>query len=225
MVTPTRSLILPSLLVLALAAGCSQAPTPAAPTASQPPAAPSAVSGATNTPSSQASAPVAVKPEAPIVPEQNPPGDIPDTAVFVAYRPPGAGLEFKVPEGWSRTNGATIVTFTDKLNFVTVTWQAVASAPTLADVQSTDVKTLTATQPAFKLVSVKEVKLAGGSAILLTYRQNGEPNAVTGKRYRLDVERFVFFRGGKRADLILSSPVGADNVDPWRTVSESFKWL
>lgn len=226
MVPRTLKLMLPSLVLLALVSACSKPVTPATSTSGIPTTTPSAEStAATTSPSSQASAPVAVKPETAIVPEQNPPGDIPDTQVFVAYRPPSAGLEFKVPEGWSRKNSAASASFTDKLNFVDVTWAPAASAPTVASVRSSDVKTLAGTVPAFQLVSVKQVKLTGGVAILVDYRRNGEPNAVTGKRYRQDVERFILFRAGKRADLILSSPVGADNVDPWRTISESFRWL
>src|SRR5262245_2968240 len=52
--------------------------------------------------------------------EASPPGDIPDNQVFVAYTPPGAGFSVKVPEGWSQTKGANGVTFTDKLNSVTI---------------------------------------------------------------------------------------------------------
>ncbi len=37
-------------------------------------------------------------------------------------------------------------------------------------------------------------------------------------------ERYVFYRQGHKVDLTLSGPVNADNVDPWRTVSDSFAW-
>jgi hypothetical protein len=191
------------LLGLVLLGGCSRATSPTAP-----PTAP----------------PAASKREAPIAPEQNPPGDIPDSQVFVPYSPPGGGFKVKVPEGWSRTNGSQQASFTDKLNTVTMTWKAVSVAPTPAQVESADVRQLSSSVPAFQVVIVKPVALPGGKAVNLVYRQNGEPNAVTGKRYRLDVERYIFFRNGVRADLILTSPVGADNVDPWRTISQSFKW-
>jgi hypothetical protein len=47
---------------------------------------------------------------------------------------------------------------------------------------------------------------------------------VTGRQYRLVIERFELQRGGHGAVLSLSSAVGSDNVDPWRIVSESFRW-
>jgi hypothetical protein len=77
---------------------------------------------------------------------------------------------------------------------------------------------------AFQLQGVKSVSLPGGSAVLLTFQENSRANAVTGKQYRLDVQRFEFFSNGTEAVLTLSSPVGADNVDPWRLISESFAW-
>jgi hypothetical protein len=48
---------------------------------------------------------------------------------------------------------------------------------------------------------------------------------VTGRQYRLVVERFYFYQNGRGAALSLSSAVGSDNVDPWRKVSESFRWV
>ena len=35
--------------------------------------------------------------------EKNPPGDIPDDQVFVAYTSRAGGYSLKVPEGWART--------------------------------------------------------------------------------------------------------------------------
>ncbi|HEY3317049.1 MAG TPA: hypothetical protein VGK50_01315 [Coriobacteriia bacterium] len=220
----TRVLLPLALAATLVASGCAR-PKPVTTPSPAPQAAPSAESTQATTTAQAATPPAAVKPEAPIAPETNPPGDIPDTQVFVAYRPPSAGFEVKVPEGWSRTQGGSTASFTDKLNVVTMTWGTAPSAPTAASVKSADLPKLSAEVPAFQLQSVKQVKLPAGETVLLTYRQNGEPNAVTGKRYRLDVSRYVYFRNGIRVDLVLSSPVGADNVDPWRTISESLRWL
>jgi hypothetical protein len=74
------------------------------------------------------------------------------------------------------------------------------------------------------LTKVSTAALPGGPAVLVTFQENSAPNAVTGKQYRLDVLRFELFKSGEEAVITLSSPVGADNVDPWRTVSESFRW-
>jgi hypothetical protein len=41
---------------------------------------------------------------------------------------------------------------------------------------------------------------------------------------RDDIERYEFWRNGTQATITLSSPVGSDNVDPWRTVTDSFSW-
>jgi len=39
------------------------------------------------------------------------------------------------------------------------------------------------------------------------------------------IERFELYRHGRGGAVIdLSSAVGSDNVDPWRIVSESFRW-
>jgi len=47
---------------------------------------------------------------------------------------------------------------------------------------------------------------------------------VTGKVVRDAFERYTFYRAGKRVDLTLSGPTNADNVDPWRIVSDSLRW-
>jgi hypothetical protein len=38
------------------------------------------------------------------------------------------------------------------------------------------------------------------------------------------VERYEFWRAGHEVVLTLSAPVGSDNVDPWRKVTDSFAW-
>jgi hypothetical protein len=77
---------------------------------------------------------------------------------------------------------------------------------------------------AFRLQSVKAVTLPGGPAVEIVYEVNSPPNAVTGRQYRLVIERFEFYKNGRSAVLSLSSTVGSDNVDPWRIVSDSFRW-
>jgi hypothetical protein len=39
------------------------------------------------------------------------------------------------------------------------------------------------------------------------------------------VERYAFWRSGREVVLTLSGAKGADNVDPWRMVTDSFRWL
>ncbi|MBO3751435.1 hypothetical protein J5X84_35635 [Streptosporangiaceae bacterium NEAU-GS5] len=149
--------------------------------------------------------------------ESNPPGDIPDNTVFVAYRAPGQPYEVKVPEGWARTDLPTGASFTDKLNSVRVEVPAAHAAPTEASIRNEI--------PAGKEIrKVDTVSRKGGTAIRVIYRTDSPPDPVTGKVIRDEVERYEFYRDGHVAVLALSGPVGADNVDPWRTISDSFQW-
>ena len=166
-----------------------------------------------------------VPPQSPVPAESHPPGDIPDSTVYVPYASKGGHLTLKVPEGWSRVTTSASGKFVSNLNSITIAWTAAPSAPTVASVKSIDVPQLRASLLAFRLQSVKSVSLPGGSPIETVYEVNSKPNAVTGKQYRLVVERFAFYKGGREAFLSLSSAVGSDNVDPWRIVSESFRWL
>ncbi|MFI6599301.1 hypothetical protein ACIBHX_23870 [Nonomuraea sp. NPDC050536] len=147
--------------------------------------------------------------------ESNPPGDIPDNTVFVAYRHPGQPYQLKVPEGWARTDLPTGASFTDKLNTVRVEAAQAAAAPTEASVK---------TQVKGEIRKVGMVSRQGGKAIRVVYRADSQPDPVTGKVVRDEIERYVFYRNGHEVVLTLSGPVGADNVDPWRTVSDSFRW-
>ena len=58
--------------------------------------------------------------ETPVKAEKNPPGDIPDDQVFIAYASP-LGFDLKVPEGWARTDRADGVVFADKYGKIEVT--------------------------------------------------------------------------------------------------------
>src|SRR5437764_12662296 len=84
---------------------------------------------------------IAAAAEKPIVPEHNPPGDIPDTQVFVTYASP-LGFSIKVPEGWSRKEDAQSVIFSDKYNTIEVTQSPLSSAPTKDSVKSQEVPAL-----------------------------------------------------------------------------------
>ncbi|MFB9210092.1 hypothetical protein ACFFV7_53540 [Nonomuraea spiralis] len=191
-----------ALVMAGLAAGCSTV-TPAQ-TQAQP---------QTQT---QVQAPAGNDTPAPQPTESNPPGDIPDDTVFVAYRHPGQPYEVKVPEGWARTDLPTGASFTDKLNSIRIETRSAASPPTEASVRSQvhsiDIRT------------VDTVTRKGGEAVRIVYRADSSPDPVTGKVVKDEVERYAFYQAGHEAILTLSGPVGADNVDPWRTVSDSFHW-
>src|SRR5207302_6442766 len=90
---------------------------------------------------------------APAETESPPPGDIPDTTVYVAYRPPSGQYEVKVPEGWARTVSPAAVSFTDKLNTITI--QAVrAAAPTVASARAAELPQIQGSVHAFSLAGI-----------------------------------------------------------------------
>ncbi|WOX15994.1 hypothetical protein [Streptomyces sp. N50] len=158
--------------------------------------------------------------------ESNPPGDIPDNQVYVTYRPAGGFTSFtvKVPEGWARTGQGTTTVFTDKLNTVRVTTATASAAPTVDSVTNTVVPQLKAQVTKFAEPKTTEVTRHAGRVVRLTYRGDSAKDPVTGKVVRDAFERYAFYRQGHEVDLTLSGPVNADNVDPWRIVSDSFAW-
>jgi hypothetical protein len=163
-------------------------------------------------------------PPAGAVTESAPPGDIPDSTVFIPYQFPAGNLEVKVPQGWARTGAAGSVSFTDKLNTITLT-TIKAAAPTPASAQATEVPRLRGSLRNFVLTSVSVVTRPAGAGVLIKYDAASQPDPVTGKVYTDEIERYEFYRGGVVAIVTLSGPQGADNVDPWRTVTDSFRWL
>lgn len=160
----------------------------------------------------------------PNAPETNPAGDIPDNTVYVPYQPPSGSYTIKVPEGWAKTTKGATVVFTDKLNSVTLEQQGVGSAPTVATAKSQTVPQLKSSTTGFQLVNVTTVHRTAGTVVEVHYQATSAPNAVTGKTVRDDVQRYEYYRSGTEVDVTLSGPVGADNVDPWRTITDSFRW-
>jgi hypothetical protein len=157
-------------------------------------------------------------------PEVNPAGDIPDNQVFVAYRPPGGRFTAKVPEGWARVRQGGTVSFTDKLNTISMETRPAPAAPTLASARQAELPAIQSASRRYQPGSVTQVRRAGGSVVLVTYKADAPADPVTGKVVHDAVERYESWRGGTEAILTLAGPVGADNVDPWRIVSDSFRW-
>lgn len=158
-------------------------------------------------------------------PEVNPAGDIPDDQVFVPYTPPGAHFGVTVPEGWARSTTKDGVTFTDKLNSITVTELPATAAASTSSVTASVVPALARQVPGFAAGKVSAVQRKGGTAVLVTYLGNSAPDPVTNKLVRDAFERYAFWKDGREAVLTLSGPKGADNVDPWKIVSDSLRWL
>jgi hypothetical protein len=129
-------------------------------------------------------------------------GDIPDNQVFLTYKNTAGGYSIKYPEGWARKGSGNGVTFQDKSNVVQITVAAGALPK-----------------------SGTPVTLPGGPAIKTTLTEPGPADAVTGKTVSLNVDRYVLAKAGKIATVDLASPAGVDNVDAYRMMIESFRWL
>ncbi|MCO6003820.1 hypothetical protein NE236_02400 [Actinoallomurus purpureus] len=163
-------------------------------------------------------------PPPPTPKESNPPGDIPDSQVFVPFTAAGGLFTVKVPEGWARSQSGSATVFTDKLNIVRVEARPAASAPTVASARATELTQIRSSTPGFRQGDVTVVQRKAGPAVRITYRAQSPANPVTGKTIQDEVERYEFWKAGNEAILTLSGPVGADNVDPWRLVTDSLRW-
>lgn len=211
-----------SLVVAALTTGCSGGGS----TSATSPSTDTATTGtpSVSTPTSTPTEPTQPSQPSPAVTESNPPGDIPDNQAFVSYQPPAGGFSVKVPEGWARTTAGGASSFTDKLNRIQVQLSSAPSAPTPQSVTSQLVPTLQRQVPKFALGKVTEISRPAGKVVLLTYQGDSSPDAVTGKVVRNAFEDYLYYQAGKLLAVTLSGPVNADNVDPWKTVSDSVRW-
>ncbi len=183
-------------------------------------------SGPSTTAASKTRAPAGAAPAGaadPNAPEVVSPGDIPDNQAFVPYTPPDAAYSIKVPEGWARSTSDGAVTFTDKYNSIEARSRPAPAAPTVASVKASGLADVSS-EPTFKLGKVTAVTRKAGVGVLATYTIGSTPNSVTGKKALLAVERYEFGHNGTTVVLTLSGAKGADNVDPWRIVSDSLTW-
>jgi len=155
--------------------------------------------------------------------ESNPPGDIPDNLAFVRYTNRPGGYTFTHPEGWARTEGGSTVRFTDKLNGIMASSAPAAAVPTVGTARTVDVPRLRGSVPAFELRSVGAVSLPAGRGVRIVFRRNSDPDPVTGRVYRDEVEEYLVFAKGRLVRLDLFGPVGADNIDAYRTMSTSLR--
>ena len=146
-------------------------------------------------------------------------GDIPDNQVFIEFADAQAGYTMKYPEGWAQQGGAGNVTIRDKNNIVRIVVRA-SKKPTAATVRS-DVSQLGG---ATVQGAPQALTIGGKPAFKAVYTTQSAPNAVTGKRVTLTVDRYYVWKGGKEAIVDLGTPVGVDNVDAYRLMIESFKW-
>lgn len=154
----------------------------------------------------------------------NPAGDISDSTKYTARPFPQGGFTISLPDGWSSKTMASSAHFTSTVNSVDVSWRPRISGQTASGATSHDVALLKRSLPNFRLRSTHAVTLGGGPAVLSVYETTGSADPVTGRKYRLVVERFTFVHTTHVLVLSLSSPVGADNVDPWRIISQSVRF-
>ena len=185
----------------------------------------SAATGSSSTPAaaSSSSATATSSGVNPNARETLPPGDIPDTVAYVPYTSKALGLTISVPEGWSRANTGTQVIFTDKLNQVQV-FTAPAQGPvTPASVRSRELPSIQSSVKTFRLGSITSVTRPAGPAVRITYFGDSQPNPVTGKVGTLAFERYDFSHQGREVVVLVTSPKGSDNVDPWRKITTSLK--
>jgi hypothetical protein len=160
----------------------------------------------------------------PNAPEVSPAGDIPDNQAFVAYSPPAAGYSVKVPEGWARTSSGAVTSFTDKLNRIQMQVVPAKVALSTADARRTELPKLAKRVAGYQAGTVSSVTRKAGMAVRMTYFARSPVDAVTGKSHTEAVERYVFFHNGNDVVLTLSGPKGADNVDPWKIVTDSLTY-
>ncbi len=150
-------------------------------------------------------------------------GDIPDNQVFLTFRNAAAGYTIKYPEGWAQSGSAGTVTIRDKNNIVRIVVTN-GSPPSLSEVKSEVAKLHSAkiTTPPTK------VTISGKPAIHVVYETQSARNAVTGKTVTLGVDRYYLWNGKKVAIVDLGTPVApvkVDNVDAYRLMIQSFRWL
>jgi hypothetical protein len=160
----------------------------------------------------------------PNAPEPNAAGDIPDNIAYVPFTFAAGPFSLTIPEGWARVDASGATTFSDNFNSAQLLAGSAASAPTEQSARDNEVPAIQASSSNFHLDSITTVTRKGGTAVLIKYTTDSAANAVTGAVRPLAVERYEFWQNGKEGIVVLSGPVGADNVDPWRTISDSFVW-
>jgi hypothetical protein len=156
--------------------------------------------------------------------ENNAPGDIPDSQVYVPFTSADRLVDVSVPEGWSRTTDGGATIFSDKSSTMRLQTVTQATPPTVDSVKAVELPGIAAGTAGYQAGSVSAVQRTAGPAVLVTYQASAAPNAVTTKSVTDSVERYEFWHNGHTAILTLSSPVGADNVDPWLTITNSLRW-
>jgi hypothetical protein len=149
-------------------------------------------------------------------------GDIPDNQQFITYKNRAGGYSISFPEGWARSGHGSDVTFQDKSNTIAIK-VAPGSQPTPATVKA-ELKQGASSDPCLHAGSPQATTAGPNQVVKVTYTTEGQKSPVTGQRPKITVDRYVYFKGGKIVTVDLGTPVGVDNVDAYRMISESFRW-
>jgi hypothetical protein len=149
-------------------------------------------------------------------------GDIPDNQVFLLFHNSRAGYTIKYPEGWTIVGSGRDVKFKDKNNLVHIV-AGTGPAPT-PGAASAQLAKLKQANPSFRITSAPKVVTIKGRRIVKSgYSTESTPNAVTGKRVTLIVDRYQLVNRGRPVTVDLGTPKGVDNVDAYRLMIESFR--
>jgi hypothetical protein len=215
---PRLSILLAAALVAvtAVLAGCGSSGSSSSTAASTPPPSTTATTAASSCGSSSASSANASEAASTAA------GDIPDNQQFLTFKNRSGGYSISYPEGWARSGSGNSVLFQDKGNTIT-TKVAPGPQPTPASVTA-ELKQEAASDPCLSPGTPQVVTVGPNQVVKVTYMTQGQKSPVTGQRPKISVDRYVYFKGGKVATVDLATPVGVDNVDAYRMISESFRW-
>ena len=150
-------------------------------------------------------------------------GDIPDTQNFLTLRAPRLRVAMLYPEGWTVQEHGSSLSIADKNNLVRISSSG-GPPPTAVSVQA-QLAALGRSTPGLQAGPARSVALKSGPAVKTTYTTQSAPNPVTGKQVTLTVDRYELAHAGRVAIVDLGTPVGVDNVDAYKRMIESFKWL
>ena len=186
------------------------------------------VSASTGAPSTASNQPTAAEPsqgesQAPDTGGGTSHGDVPDNAVFLTYHGGNPAFSIQYVEGWQVTPQPDGVVVRDKDSSETVSIVA-PQVDVAGYVASTDLPALQA-QSGFKLVKRDTVKVGATAYLHLIYHLPAPPDPVTGKQVPSTVDRYYVSSPIGLAIVALSTPDGVDNVDAFRQMIDSFRWL
>jgi hypothetical protein len=149
-------------------------------------------------------------------------GDIPDNQQFLTFRNPAAGYSISYPEGWAQSGNGSHVVFVDKGNTITIRTSK-GPQPTTGSV-AVQLKQEARSDPCLAAGRPQPMTVGPNRAVKVTFSTKGSQSPVTGQRPMIVVDRYVYSKNGRVAVVDLATPVGVDNVDAYRMISQSFRW-